>query len=726
MFAYAAAAVAAAASCSMAQLRVAQWNITNWNGSSDHTRDAAFKTAIYGTVPSGLLAGQQMAPDVLIAEEIVQSGTPIYPETPADMEFHRQVGQTNVDAFLAVLNTAPGSPGDWLAAPYVANQGDTGNALFYRSSQAFLVSPIITLGTHGVDVCGAANTSGSPYACGDQTNQSPRDNQRWQLRPHGYTGAGAGADLYLYGGHFKSGSASSDQIRRIPEANRIRANANSLPAGANFLVGADFNVQTSTQTFYATLIGTPATGRFFDPIIRPGSWENSPTYHNIHTQEPASQMDSRHDQILISGSLRDGQGMDYLPATTSGNILVAFNSTAAGSGTTWYDANHSYRCWGNDGESYNTLLRTTTNSQVGPAIAQALITSVAGNGHLGVYLDVKVPARLGAPSGTIDLGTVAQNSTTTYGLGISNAADFVRFSKDGTGWGIDGLSYSLAISSSSFSIPSGLGPFEAPATNPTTVYTHSVTLDTTTPGSKSATITITSDDPDNPTRVITLLANVQSVAQTGACCSTTTGACSLVLQTACTSPNVWSVANSCTSPNPCPQPGACCSPSTGQCTLVLQSSCSSPSAWAGAASCNAPNPCPQPGACCANSSGACSLVLQSTCTGPNTWNGAASCAAPNPCSQPTGACCVNTVCSSSTQSACTGAFQGAGVACSPPDNPVICCYANFDRFGGLAISDIFTYLNAWFGGSPFADTNHSGQLEIQDIFDFLSLWFAGC
>lgn len=693
-----------AAHTAHAQLRVATWNITNWQASQAATRGSAFQTAFYGVVPGGLLyAGHQFAPDVLIVSEIIQGGTP--PSYPIHSSY-QTTGQANVDAFVSLLNTASGSPGDWTAAPYVPNQGDTGNALFYRTTRVQLIDTT-TLGCGFSNApCGAGNAT---IDVGSGSDQSPRDNQRWRVRLVGY-GPGVGSEMYLYGGHFKASDGSAEQARKVPEAQRIRTDAAALPAGAGFILGGDLNVQTSARNYYQILVGS-GTGQFVDPINKPGAWNANCTFRNIHTQEPTSAgtggMDDRHDQLLISTTLRNGQGLSYLPFAPGGNIFASFvnppgscsNSGSPASGnpsptsTAWFDANHSYRCWGNDGNHYNLGIADTAtvsvNTMVGQTIAQALVTTCAGNGHLPVYLDLQVPAVLGAPSGTIDLGTVVQNSGTSYTLQVSNAADFAKFSKDGTGWGIDGLSYSLGISSSSFSLPGGSGPFEAAAASPVTPNNHTIALDTSTPGAKSATITIASDDPAEPTRALTLTAFVQAFTPTGACCTPSTGACSVVLQTSCTSPDTWNGAASCTSPgNPCPQPtGACCTPSTGACSIDVQASCSSP----------------------------------------NIWDGGASCVAPNPCPQPAGACCIGTVCSITGSAGCLGAFQGVGVACSPPGpNQVVCCPANFNQVNGITTADVFDFLNAWFAGNPATDFNNNGTLEVQDIFSFLNAWFAGC
>lgn len=463
-----------------AQVRIGEWNITNWV-SSDATgaRGPAFKSSLYGVNPAN---GLQFAPDILVAEEITQGGT-------GNTGAHQTAGQAGVVAFVGVLNSAPGSPGDWTGVTYMANGGDTGNALFYRTSKFTWVSTTAL----------TANT-------GTGANQAPRDTQRWRMRIVGF--AGPGAELYIYGSHFKAGSAGSDQARRDPEAVRIRADSDALPAGiGGFLIGVDTNMQSSSQAAYQTMTSGVSAGRFFDPINSPGNWNNNAAFQYIHTQEPATQMDDRHDQLLVSGTLLDHQGLSYIFNGPAGSPPVFSTST-------WNDPNHTYRCWGNDGGHFNTtIVSGGVNNQVGLTIANDLITTVSGNGHLPEYLDMQVPAKLGAPvaNSTIDFGTVQLNASAQQTLLITNAADVPRFSKTGTGSGIDALTYSLAASGG-FTAPAGT--FDRTATAaPAQADSRTITMDTGTPGQKAGTLTITSDDPDNPTRVIQLTGLVQSGVQ---------------------------------------------------------------------------------------------------------------------------------------------------------------------------------------------------------------------
>jgi hypothetical protein len=102
---------------------------------------------------------------------------------------------------------------------------------------------------------------------------------------------------------------------------------------------------------------------------------------------------------------------------------------------------------------------------------------------------------------------------------------------------------------------------------------------------------------------------------------------------------------------------------------------------------------------------------------------------------PKGACCVVTACTLTTQTACTGTFQGIATTCGEPGNPTTCCPANFNRSGGLSVQDIFDFLAAYFSNCTApanppcyatADFNGSGVISVQDIFDFLAAYFTGC
>jgi hypothetical protein len=349
-------AILSSAALAGGPIRVVTWNVSNYSSG----RVAYFQTAIYGE-----FEGRTMAPDIFIGQEFLS--------------------QTGVNNFVNLLNTASDSPGDWTAADFVDGR-DTDSALFYRTDVAEMATD---LSPNGVTV----------VATGGPDPLHPRNIMRYDVRFA--AGTPAETTLAIYSSHMKAGSSSDDQARRRVEAERIRNDAETLPDDWHFLLGGDFNIQSSFQTAYQILVGSQADdrGRFHDPIDTPGNWNNNESFRIVHTQDPAAAMDDRHDQILVSIDLIDGAGLDYVG-----------DPTTPYSATTWDDPNHSYRSWGNDGTSYDARLTITGNTMVGSTIAQALVSSAAGGGHLPVFLDLRVPPCRGdyTCDGIVDLTDFAR------------------------------------------------------------------------------------------------------------------------------------------------------------------------------------------------------------------------------------------------------------------------------------------------------------------------------
>jgi endonuclease/exonuclease/phosphatase family metal-dependent hydrolase len=335
-------------------LRIVTWNVTNYNGGS--TSD--IQTAVYG-----VFSGRCLCPDAIVVQEFESSFA--------------------VNDFLSALNSAGGSPGDWAAAAFV-DGADTDSAFFYRTGEIVLATD---LSVNGVTVVSVGSSSPANH---------PRNIMRYDIRPAGYTSPES--TIAIYSTHMKAGSSGTDLSRRLVEAEEIRDDAETLPAGWNFILAGDINMQDSFESAYVELIGAQANndGRFFDPISTPGNWNNNFNFRFVHTQDPATQMDDRFDTILVSASLIDGIDFEY-----DGNPAIPFSTS------TWNDPNHSYRAYGNDGTTYNNVLRTTGNAMVGSAIAQAIINLADGNGHVPVFAEFIPPANdLGAcctPCGCDDL-----------------------------------------------------------------------------------------------------------------------------------------------------------------------------------------------------------------------------------------------------------------------------------------------------------------------------------
>lgn len=114
------------------------------------------------------------------------------------------------------------------------------------------------------------------------TTAAARQPIRYKLRP---LELAAGNDFYLYNSHYKASDTASDRSRRNAEAVAIRADADAL-GSANVIYAGDFNVKTSSEAAYQTLLAA-GVGQAVDPINRPGNWNGNASFRSIFTQAPA-------------------------------------------------------------------------------------------------------------------------------------------------------------------------------------------------------------------------------------------------------------------------------------------------------------------------------------------------------------------------------------------------------------------------------------------------------
>lgn len=163
----------------------------------------------------------------------------------------------------------------------------------------------------------------------------PRASMRYLLQPVGYSTA---TRFYVYNSHYKAESDTASLNRRLAEATAIRNDADALGQGANIIYAGDFNAYSSSEAFYQELLSSGA-GQAFDPLNRPGNWNNNSSFRDTFTQAPAVNppaglvgggLDSRFDFQLISGELTDGIGLDYVAGTyrtfaNNGSVVINGN-----------------------------------------------------------------------------------------------------------------------------------------------------------------------------------------------------------------------------------------------------------------------------------------------------------------------------------------------------------------------------------------------------------------
>jgi endonuclease/exonuclease/phosphatase family metal-dependent hydrolase len=363
-----------------------------------------------------------------------------------------QSAETTCDAYARLLNSIyPGAHYQYVNVNG-ASTGSGTQGLVYNADAVTVL---------GATLVGTASTG-----------SQPRQALRYQLRPVGY---GSAADVYLYNSHYKSDTGSTNEQRRDDEATAIRANADALGAGKNVIYVGDFNVYTSDEPMYQTLLAG-GNGKANDPINQPGAWNANSTFKAIHTQSPFNSttagtlntnfsgttggMDDRFDQQLVSNSVVDGHGVAYIA-----NSYNAFgnNGTAA-----WGSGNNPVNV------SSNNFPGTTAAQRNGP-----LLDAMAGVlDHLPVVADYTIPAKMSASLASVPAQVVVGGSVTAT-LAVSNSAGVVAAN------GADTLTYTYASTGSASG--SGSGSDAALGSG----NSHTITFNTAATGAKSATVSAT-------------------------------------------------------------------------------------------------------------------------------------------------------------------------------------------------------------------------------------------
>ncbi len=308
-------------------LRVMYYNLLNFPDSGDPNRDDTL---------ANVFAYAQ--PDVLLVCELTSVA--------------------GANTILNKLNEV--GEGPYQRATYIDNQSSSNNLqnmCYFRSDKLSLLSQ----GTVLTDL---------------------RDISEYRLfQVDGTTGDTVFVDFYM--AHLKAASGSTNEALRLEEIQAFKTYLNSQPADRYRVFGGDLNFYRSTESGYQALLFDPPVA-FADPISRPGSWTNSSSFADIHTQSTRTAsfgggatggLDDRFDQILISSNIQSGTGeVRYVPG--------------------------SYTTLGNDGLHFNQAVNSGTNLSAPADVIQSLYI---GSDHLPVSLQLVLNSTPGGPE-PVDCG----------------------------------------------------------------------------------------------------------------------------------------------------------------------------------------------------------------------------------------------------------------------------------------------------------------------------------
>ncbi|MGO9001035.1 MAG: hypothetical protein ACLQHM_03615 [Limisphaerales bacterium] len=285
------------------------------------------------------------------------------------------------------LNSFYNAPGMYAMSPYQATEsggdvadGNGPNALVYNTKTLQLLASV------PVDPRGGTNNLGS-------SSGEYREVMRYELAPAGMTPT-ATNEFYIYVSHYKSGTSSSDLTYRNGEAQIIRTNeAIDLPANARVLYVGDFNITTSGEASYQTILSNTAPngihqGQGIDPLNPTNNpninWGTSTTATNILAMETESATDLRYRDDLQVMTTNVYFGVAGGLALVPGTYHVFGNN-----GTTPY--------YGSVNSGSDTALNSDLASGAPISASQLYLDLTDASDHLPVVADYTIPISVPAP-----------------------------------------------------------------------------------------------------------------------------------------------------------------------------------------------------------------------------------------------------------------------------------------------------------------------------------------
>jgi PKD repeat protein len=338
-----------------------------------------------------------------IGEEILADGI----AQPADIiNFEETSGPSTMNPIVAGLNTYysqfnPLASNMYAVTPYQAtesggttNDGNGPNSMVYNTRTLQLLASV------PVDPPGGTSKLGS-------SSGEYREVMRYEFAPANQI-ATAASEFYIYVSHYKSGTTSTDTNDRAGEAVIIRNNETNLPANARVLYVGDYNVDTSGEAGYQTILaatspGGVAQGQGIDPLNVTNNptidWEDTTTNKSILVMltEEDTELRYRDDlQICTSNILYD----------VAGGLCLVTNT---------------YHAFGNNGSlAYGSSVDNATNTALNDlapgsliSASQLLLDLTGASDHLPVVADYTIPVP--PPTATFTYG-ITTNTNNTEGV----------------------------------------------------------------------------------------------------------------------------------------------------------------------------------------------------------------------------------------------------------------------------------------------------------------------
>jgi len=395
------------ASAQTRTLRIVTYNIEDDIGGATTPRPGLIAPP---SSPSNVQAGGVLEG---IGEEMVGND----PAQPLDILALQETTSNSLTVAPIVngLNTFYNSPGMYTNSSYQATEeggdvadGNGPNALVYNTQTVQLLASV------PVDPPGGTGYLGS-------SSGEYREVMRYEFAPAGMVPTALN-EFYIYVSHYKSGTTSADLTDRTGEAQIIRNDeANNLPANAHVLYVGDFNITTSGEASYQTILATNAPngiqqGQGIDPLNPTDNqsinWASA-TYVAMDS-ESATDLRYRDDLEVMTTNIYYGAAGGL--ALVSGTYHVFGNN-----GTTAYQGSVNS---GSDTSLNNDL---ATNAPVFISASQLYLDLTGASDHLPVVADYNISLPVPFIAGISTDGTNLFLNVTN---GVTNGVFTVMASSD--------------------------------------------------------------------------------------------------------------------------------------------------------------------------------------------------------------------------------------------------------------------------------------------------------
>jgi hypothetical protein len=197
---------------------------------------------------------------------------------------------------------------------------------------------------------------GATFIGAPSSTGAPRAPMRYLLQP---VGGAPDSQFYLYVSHAKSGTTSSDANRRNIEMTEIRDDAATLGPAAHAIFAGDFNINSSNEQSYQTLVSTSLDGGIGAAVDRanPASnWTNTSAFGTL-LSETATSLSFRDDMQLVTSSVVSSSGFQQV----SGGLTVFGNNGTTAPGSSVNQASNTSLADLSNASSVLSALTTATD-----------------------------------------------------------------------------------------------------------------------------------------------------------------------------------------------------------------------------------------------------------------------------------------------------------------------------------------------------------------------------